>query len=165
MCNAFPWLFPGGIADIYDEVRGKLDVESWAQHLLKFMDGRFEQDHIWCLYACNVVSRHHNYKRGSYFVNNPEKFGSLPTVEQLQQQIRNGNIATLERIIWFCNSNIPGCDAWWRSKTEEVHSWIDYHIGEGHGPPTHFITLSLCRILVARPTKDCMRHGMIKWQY
>jgi hypothetical protein len=142
MCNAFPWLFPGGVADIYDEIRGKVNIIDWAQHLMKFMDGRFERDHIWCLYVCNIVSRHHNYKRGSYFVNNPEKFGSLPTVEQLQQQIRDGDTTTLERISWFCNSNIPGCDAWWRSKTEEVHSWIDYHIGETHGPPTHFITLS-----------------------
>lgn len=43
---------------------------------------------------------------------------------------------------WFCNSKIPGCDAWWHSKTEGVHSWIDYHISEAHGPPTHFITCS-----------------------
>ena len=142
MCNAFPWLFPGGTCDIYDEVRGKEDIGDWAKHLMKYMDGRFERDHIWSLYVSNLSNRHHNYKRGSYFVNNPEKFGTLPTVEQLQEQIRQGNTKTLERISWFCNSNIPGCDAWWRSKTEEVHSWIDYHIGEGHGPPTHFITLS-----------------------
>ncbi|KAL3799034.1 hypothetical protein HJC23_005173 [Cyclotella cryptica] len=142
MCNAFPWLFPGGVADIYDEVRGKEDILSWAKHLMKFMDGRFEQDHIWCLYVCNIASRHHNYKRGSYFVNNPERFGSLPTVEELQEQIKKGDTKVLDRISWFCTSNLPGCDAWWRSKTEEVHSWIDYHIGEGHGPPTHFITLS-----------------------
>jgi hypothetical protein len=43
MCNAFPWLFPGGMADIYDEDRGKEDIRDWARHLLKFFDGRFER--------------------------------------------------------------------------------------------------------------------------
>ena len=142
MCNAFPWLFPGGIADIYDDVRGKTDIFSWAKHLTKFMDGRFQRDHIWCLYVSNIVKRHHNYMKGSYFVNNPDKFGSMPTVEKLQEEIRNGNSKMIDRISWFCKTNIPGCDAWWRAKTEEVHSWIEFHIGEGHGPPTHFITLS-----------------------
>lgn len=72
-------------------MRGKEDITNWAKDLMNYMDGRFERDHIWSLYVSNLVFSHHNYKRGSYFMNNPEKFGALPTVEQLQEQIRNGD--------------------------------------------------------------------------
>ena len=103
------------------------------------MDGRLESDHIWCFYVSNIANHHYNYKQGSYFVSNPEKFAYSGAT---QEQISNGDNETLERMSWFCKSNIPGSDAWWRSETDEVHSWIDYDIKEGHGPQTHFITLS-----------------------
>ena len=40
--NAYPWLFPGGIGDVYDPIRGKVkDIYEWAKHLLRFHAGRF----------------------------------------------------------------------------------------------------------------------------
>ena len=35
--NAYPWLFPGGIGDVYDPRRGKVkDIHAWAKHLLRY---------------------------------------------------------------------------------------------------------------------------------
>ncbi len=33
-------------------------------------------------------------------------------------------------------------DSYWQKKTSELESWIDFHISQGHGPPTHFVTLT-----------------------
>lgn len=38
MCNAFHWLYPGGIFIICNELRGKKYVKVWAKHLMKCMD-------------------------------------------------------------------------------------------------------------------------------
>eukprot|EP00984_Skeletonema_dohrnii_P026370 scaffold15707_cov94-Skeletonema_dohrnii-CCMP3373.AAC.4 len=54
--------------------------------------------------------------------------------------MRRGNFSYLGKLKYFAK-NIRGCDSFW-GKTAELESWIDYHIGRGHGPPTHFITLS-----------------------
>ena len=35
-----------------------------------------------------------------------------------------------------------GSDNYWRSKRYEVESWINYHVENGNGPPSLFITLS-----------------------
>eukprot|EP00985_Skeletonema_marinoi_P029256 scaffold27359_cov174-Skeletonema_marinoi.AAC.1 len=42
--NAYPWLFPGGIGDVYDPIRGKVkDIYEWAKHLLRFHDASLKQ--------------------------------------------------------------------------------------------------------------------------
>lgn len=37
---------------------------------------------------------------------------------------------------------IRGSDAFWRQKRAELYNWIHYHLGEGHGAPNGFFTLS-----------------------
>jgi hypothetical protein len=32
--NSYPWLFPGGIDDIYDLEQGEVPIKEWGQHLL-----------------------------------------------------------------------------------------------------------------------------------
>lgn len=34
--NSYPWLFPGGIGDLYDMERGEWGVKEWSQRLLHF---------------------------------------------------------------------------------------------------------------------------------
>ena len=38
--NSYPWLFPGGVGDVYDMKRGGWDVKEWGRHLLRYYDGR-----------------------------------------------------------------------------------------------------------------------------
>ena len=89
-----------------------------------------------------MLQRHLNNTQGNFFYKNDNFLGrNPPTVEQLQEQMRRGNFSYLGKLKYFAK-NIRGCDSFWRGKTAELESWIDYHIGRGHGPPTHFITLS-----------------------
>ena len=67
--NAFPHLFPGGIADAREMDR-KVDVKvsKWAKHMLCYSDGRFARDHVWCFFAYNYSLRQRNQESGSHFV-------------------------------------------------------------------------------------------------
>ena len=91
--NAFPWLFPGGIGDVYDIRRGKVkDIHSWATHLIRYQDGRFINDQMFCLYVFNMLQRHTNNTQGNFFYKDKNFLGASvrmpPTVEELQQQLK-----------------------------------------------------------------------------
>lgn len=144
--NAFPWLFPGGIGDVYDERRGLVkNIHAWAKHMLRYRDGRFVNDQLFCLYAMNMLQRHTNNTQGNYFFKDKNWLGAAcgppPTVEGLQEQIHNGDFRYIKKLQYLAKG-IRGSDSFWRGKQEELESWIDFHISRGHGPPTHFMTLS-----------------------
>lgn len=140
--NSYPWLFPGGIGDIYDEERGEVDFGGWAQHLMRYYDGRFMKDQLFMLHAYDTVQRHRNNNQGSWFVNSDRFIGKTPpTVEELQEQLRNGNDKYVQQLRYYCRT-LKGSDNYWRAKTSELEGWINHHVAVGHGPPTFFITLS-----------------------
>ena len=144
--NAYPWLFPGGIGDIYDERRGNVrSIQTWAEHLIRYHDGRFLNDQLFTLYVYNVRQRHMNNSSGNFFYSNKHFLGAKdrqpPTVEDLQHQITNGDFSYINKLRYYAKG-IRGCDSFWRAKTEELENWIDYHISQGHGPPTLFMTFS-----------------------
>ena len=144
--NAYPCLFPGGIGDVYDPIRGKVkDIHSWATHMIRFKDGRFINDQMFCLYVFNMLQRHTNNTQGNFFYNDKNFLGASvrmpPTVEELQQQLAAGDMKYLNKLRYLAKG-IRGSDSFWRGKTEELEAWIDFHISRGHGPPTHFTTLS-----------------------
>lgn len=144
--NAYPWLFPGGIGDVYDPRRGKVkDIHAWAKHLLRYHDGRFLQDQMFSLYVFNFLQRHTNNSQGNFFYKDKNFLGAYggnpPTVEDLQQQLREGNMSYINKLRYLAKG-IRGSDSFWRGKTEELEAWIDFHISRGNGPPTHFVTLS-----------------------
>ena len=117
-------------------------MADWARHLLLYEDGRFLKDQLFCLYVHDVIQRHDNNGKGNFFYNNKNWFGTnTPTLDDLKLQIRNGDFTFVSKLRYF-GSQIRGTDGFWRSKTEELETWIDYHVTQGHGPPTHFITLT-----------------------
>ena len=62
-------LFPGGVGDQYDKERGEIENHAkWAQHLLRYFDGRFERHKIWSLYTLNWMTRKDSSKMGGYFL-------------------------------------------------------------------------------------------------
>ena len=141
-CNSYPWLFPGGIGDIYDMKRGEWSVQKWGKHLLRYSDGRFLEDQLFSLFVFNTMQRHTNNSQGSYFFNDDKFIGkNPPTVEELKDALRNGDDRYIQMLRYF-SRNIRGSDNFWRSKTEELDQWISHHIARGRGPPTFFITFS-----------------------
>lgn len=141
--NAFPWLFPGGIGDPYDPETGEVDnLREWADHLLRYEDGRFSSDQVFTLYVHNYMVRHDNNSQGRWFFQGERFLGkNPPTLNELKCQIRDGNFTFIDKLRYFA-SEIRGSDNYWRAKTRELNAWIDYHVSCNHGPPTHFITFS-----------------------
>lgn len=148
---AYPWLFPGGIGDIYDEDRGGIKdlvggpirtMRAWTNHLMQYFDGRFQDCQMFMLYTSNVIQRQENNQKGGFLNSDKNWFGvSPPSVEELKQQIRDGNFTFISKLRYF-SAEIKGSDGYWRKKTDELRAWIDHHVSRGHGPPTHFITLT-----------------------
>ena len=40
---------------------------------------------------------------------------------------------------------IRGSDSYWRAKKGELNSWINYHVEQGHGGPSAFMTFSCAK--------------------
>ncbi len=54
-CNAYPWLFPGGVGDLYDIKRGQHCPKEWGRRLLHFHDGPFLNDQMFSLFVFNTI--------------------------------------------------------------------------------------------------------------
>ena len=141
--NMFPWLFPGGIGDI-NECKGsgkKLQFKVWADFLLHYWDGRFAKDPVWCFYTENMRQRRENMSSGSFFVKDFVKSNAPESIDDLKKMIEDGNMSFLEKLQYYSHKS-HGSDAYWRRQRYEVESWINYHVQNGNGPPTIFLTLS-----------------------
>ena len=82
---------------------------------------------------------------GGFFVDGFFKEGPK-TLEQLQEEIRNGNTRWIDRLCYY-SGQVAGSPGYWRAKRAEVYTWINHHIEAGHGPPNLFITLSCAEYL------------------
>lgn len=139
--NAFPHLFPGGIADANERNRSTdVSITDWAKHLLYYDDGRFARDPLWCFFTYNFAQRRQNVHSGSYFVkshiSNPPR-----SLEQLQTQLKSGDSSFVNKIMFY-TKRVRGSTAFWRYKKAELYTWINHHVAAGHGPPHIFMTLS-----------------------
>ena len=121
MVNAFPWLFPGGIGDLYDPYYGKTSIKQWAKHLLHYCDGRFQSDHMFCWYVFNRLQRHRNNSSGNHFINGGLYYGknNIPVIEDLQHQLKNHDTSFINKIQYFAR-RIRGTDSYWNGKKEQL---------------------------------------------
>lgn len=56
--GGFPWLFPGGVGDVYDdETGGTSDVSRCLERLMRYPDNRFQNDKIFGFYANDYCQR------------------------------------------------------------------------------------------------------------
>jgi hypothetical protein len=88
----------------------------------------------------NYITRHRNSKSGGFFVKSFSK-GCPQSLEELQQQIRKGNLSFINSLTYY-NKRIKGSNSYWRSKRAELYTWINHHVEKGNGVPMFFITLS-----------------------
>lgn len=112
-------------------------------------------------YVRNTMSKHKNTsaqnnnsdgtnngnKDSASTTNDDNREYQVPTsVEEIKEQLKRGNTQFLNKMIYFAK-NITGSNAYWRSKRDELYSWINYHIDKKNGPPNLFITLSCAEFL------------------
>ena len=116
-CNAYPWLFPGGVGDLYDIKRGQRCPKEWGRHLLHYHDGRFLKDQMFSLFVFNSIERHENNRQGSYFFSSGKFLGqNPPTIEQLKDKLESGEDRYIQMLRYY-SRNIKGSDNYWRAKT------------------------------------------------
>jgi hypothetical protein len=139
-CLAFPWLFPGGMGDIKESQERDVDIGEWAENLLFYEDGRFAKDNLWCFFTLNYIQRHRNKSQSRWFLKDFVG-NSPPTLEDLQEQLQNGDTPFIDKLMYF-GKVVPGSTAYWRSRKAALYSWINYHIEKGRGAPNIFMTLS-----------------------
>jgi hypothetical protein len=84
--NSYPWLFPGGIGDIYNLEQGEIPIKERRQHLLQYYDGRLLEDSIFGLFLYNIIQRHTNDSEGNFFFRSDCFIGrNLPTIQELKK--------------------------------------------------------------------------------
>ncbi len=82
--NSYPWLFPGGIGDIYNMTRGKVSIKDWGRHLLQYYNGRFLEDSLFGCFLYNTVQRHSSNSKGNFFLTSDRFIGrNPPTIQEL----------------------------------------------------------------------------------
>ena len=108
--------------------------------MLFYEDGRFAKDKIWCFYPLNNITRINNNKNASFYVKSGIK-NAPKTLDQLKTDLKNGKTDFIDKI-FVLNRKNRGSNDYWRSQRYQVHSWINYHIDKGNGPPDIFLTLS-----------------------
>ena len=138
--KAFPWLFPGGYGDPFQFHEVKQDLAQWSKKMLQYQDGRFKKDKMWCFYTLNRVTRRMNQSLGGFFINKWYNEGEQ-SLEEICEDLQAGNKKWLDKITYF-TQRVKGSGPYWKTKRNEVYSWINHHVQEGHGSPTFFITLS-----------------------
>ena len=99
------------------------NIQAWAKHLVRYHDGRFVNEQLFCLYALNMVQRHINNTQGNYFYKDDNWLGAgsgfLPTIEGLRTQIENGDYRFIKKLQYLARG-IRGSDSIWRGKQEEL---------------------------------------------
>jgi hypothetical protein len=139
-CKAFPWLFPGGVGDITQKSDEFIDISKWMRKLMLYEDGRFAEDKMFCFFVLNYYQRHQNNVQGAFYVTHFDKNGPQ-NIQDLKDEIQKGKTFWIDKLLYF-GSKVTGSPSYWRERRQEVYSWINYHLSEGNGPPTFFLTLS-----------------------
>jgi hypothetical protein len=103
-CLAFPWLFPGGMGDIKESRERDVDIGEWAENLLFYEDGRFAKDNLWCFFTLNYIQRHRNKSQSRWFVKDFVG-NSPPTLDNLQEQLQNGDTTFIDKLMYFWKSS------------------------------------------------------------
>ena len=84
--NSYPWLFPGGVGDIYDLEQGEIPIKEWGRHLLQYYNGQFLEDPLFGLFLYNTIQRHTNNSEGNFFFKSDRFIGkNPPTVQELKK--------------------------------------------------------------------------------
>ena len=64
-----------------------------------------------------------------------------PTTKELQERLQKGDSSFISKIQHF-SSKIKGSPAYWRQQRQHLCTWMEYHVEQGHGPPSLFLTFS-----------------------
>ena len=78
--NTWPWLFPGGVGDLYNTECGDiaLTVKQWARYLFYYEDEQFARGQMSTLFTYNTTMCHSNNTSGKHSINSGKFMGKKP---------------------------------------------------------------------------------------
>jgi hypothetical protein len=101
---------------MYDIKHGKVRIQDWWKHLLRYYDGRFLEDSLFGLFLYYTIRRHASNREGNFFLNLDRFIGrNPPTVQELQRQLGLKNTRYINMLTYFAR-NIKGSDNYWHAR-------------------------------------------------
>ena len=114
---------------MYDIERGKVSIQDWWKHLLRYYDGRFLEDSLFGLFLYNTIQRQASNREGNFFLASDRFIGrNPPTVQELQRQLELKNTQYINMLRYFAR-NIKGSDNYWHAHTNDLEQWFNHHVG------------------------------------
>jgi hypothetical protein len=95
---------------MYDIEHGKVSIQDWWKHLLRYYDGRFLEDSLFGPFLYNTIRRHASNREGNFFLASDRFVGrNPPKVQELQRQLELKNTRYINMLRYFAR-NIKGSD-------------------------------------------------------
>ena len=91
------------------------------------------KDKTFIFHAVDMLQRHKCNSSGAWFMKRHFNEG-IPNFEEFKEKIQNNETKFIEKIQHF-SKKIEGSDSYWRSKRDELYSWIEHHLSQGNGAP------------------------------
>jgi len=87
-----------------------------------------------------MIYRHRNKSQSRFFTNS--FCAGMPTdLEELKTLVREGNSSIISKLNYF-SKGVRGSTSYWNNQRRQLFDWINYHVSQGNGAPTIFMTLS-----------------------
>jgi hypothetical protein len=116
---AFPTLYPTGQADLNVPRLREVPLNQYAQHLIRFKDGRFGRHPRWRFFIFNLLMRRQAAVRARFYVSKASGLKDL-TREELTEALL-GDDTLLPQIVRQ-GSAIPGTRPFWRNKSNSLQA-------------------------------------------
>ncbi|KAE8751259.1 hypothetical protein FOCC_FOCC002087 [Frankliniella occidentalis] len=134
IAQAFPKLFPWGLADLNSPREKKVTPINYFKHLMKYHDDRFAKHPRFRFFALNSTMRWSALKDGNLFIKFHPEFKDMKAQDLKEQLAHDPN--SMKKMM-FHSSNIKGTRASWYARGKELMAMIEQLL-----LPTFFFTLS-----------------------
>jgi ATP-dependent DNA helicase PIF1 len=121
--DAFPSLFPTGMADIAAQRDESVEMKDWALHLMRFKDGRFARHPRFRYWVLNTMMRKTAQKASNWYLHTHKEDRDL-TVEEIREMIEAGDAASLAQRVSHAGIKLAGSKPFWQSAQKDLIAQI-----------------------------------------
>ena len=107
--------------------------------LVFYYDGRCSADVAFDCVALNMTYRRRSVEQSGRFLKSHVEDAPANAAE-IQDKLRAGGVFFIDRIRHFGGGVLREKDAHWADRSDDVGAWLRYHVENGAGVPTLFIT-------------------------
>jgi ATP-dependent DNA helicase PIF1 len=133
---AFPTLYPTGVADFFVPRQRSVTLPQYAEHLMRYRDGRFAKHPRWRFYIFNIIMRQRARKVSGFYTSKQSGLKNLSR-EDLATAFQE-NKSLLQQVVRQ-GSSLTGTRPFWRAKASGLLAQAHF-LSPGSSPV--FVTLS-----------------------